>query len=127
MSYFDSGLWLGLIKRQVGERHGLRICLFVSYGSTRGPEVGAFGAGSPLHNIPIQQRISIIKSDLPDAPSIGLYYTRSEFEDATRRICKQRSLRLSDDAFDYGFSLSSGHPGAVTGIIGMIEKSRHWR
>jgi hypothetical protein len=122
MSYYDSGLWLGLIKRHVGARHGLRICLFVSYGSTRGPEAGAFGAGSPLHNIPTQQQVSIVKSDLPDAPPIGIYYTRDEFDDAARRICKSLSLRLDDDAIDYVFSLSNGHPGAVTGIIGMIEK-----
>jgi hypothetical protein len=38
-----SGLWLGLIKRQVGRRLGLRICLFVSYSSTVGLKVGAFG------------------------------------------------------------------------------------
>ena len=120
MSYYDSSLWLGLIKRQVGERLGLRICLFVSYGSTRGPEAGAFGAGSPLHNMPTQQQVSIVKSDLPDAPPIGIYYTRDELDDAARRICKSLSFRLDDDAIDYVFSLSNVHPGAVTGIIGMV-------
>jgi hypothetical protein len=43
--------------------------------------------------------------------------TRDEFEDAARRICKEYSLPLNDDAMDYVFSLSNGHPGAVTGII----------
>jgi hypothetical protein len=122
MSYYDSGLWLGLIKAQSGDSHGLRICLFVCYGSAEsGPEFGAFG-GSPLAHIGIQQRVSITKSHHPDCPPISLYYARDEYEDAVRRICKKESLRLNDDAIEYVFSLSNGHPGAITGIIGMVNK-----
>jgi hypothetical protein len=58
----------------------------------------AFGAGSPLAHISIQQRVSVIKSDLPDSPPISLYYTRHEFMDAVSRICKEDSLQLSDGA-----------------------------
>jgi hypothetical protein len=122
MSYYDSGLWLGLIKTQSGKKHGLRICLFVCYGSVKsGPEDYAFGFGTTLAQFGNQQRVSIIKSGLPFSPPISLFYTRHEFEDAVRRTCKKKSLQLNDDAINYVFSLSNGHPGAVDGILGMIQ------
>jgi hypothetical protein len=125
MSYHDSGLWLGFIKAQSGRGFGPRICLFASYGSpTGGPNDEAFGTGTPLPYFGPYQRVSIAKSRIPFSPSISLFYSRDEFEDALQRICNnpERVLTLHSNAMDYIFSLTSGHPAAVVGVLGMIYK-----
>jgi hypothetical protein len=98
MSYYDSGLWLARsYKDTEREEPGLRICLFFCYGSIISePE---FGAGSPLAHISIQQRVSVIKSDLPDSPPISLYCTRHEFNDLSNYIYRLTAMRSSIGRF----------------------------
>ncbi|KAJ5854814.1 hypothetical protein N7534_007357 [Penicillium rubens] len=112
MSYGDDGLWLGLIKSQSGRHEGPRIALFTSYGSpTTGPEV--ILAGSPLAFLGPQQRIA-------------LFYNREEFDDVISRYYQDgRSLlKLDDGASEYLFNLTNGHPGAVDGVLNMLQKYR---
>lgn len=123
MSYHDSGLWFGLIKSQSGRRFGPRICIFTSYGSpTGGP--ADYAVGSPLAYLGVQQRISITPSKIKDSPQIALFYNREEFDDVINRICNDLRcpLRLHHNAYDYIFSLTNGQPGAVDGILKMLQK-----
>ena len=127
MSYGDDGLWLGLIKSQSGRRYGPRIALFTSYGSpTTGPEVTL--AGSPLAFLGAQQRVSITPSIIRYSPKIALFYNREEFDDVVSRYCQDdRSLlKLDDGASDYLFNLTNGHPGAVDGVLNMLQKVCFW-
>ncbi|KAN0075628.1 hypothetical protein V8E54_006898 [Elaphomyces granulatus] len=80
--------------------------------------------GSPLGHLGVQQRVSITVSAIQDSPSISLFYSRTEFEDVVRRLCargKER-LPLHKGAIDYIYTLTSGHPGAVKAVVGMLEK-----
>ncbi|KAF8246934.1 hypothetical protein K440DRAFT_601858 [Wilcoxina mikolae CBS 423.85] len=123
MSYGDQGLWLGFVKTQNGRRSGPRICVFTSYGSPSGGP-SDFTQGSPLSFLGVEQRVSITISPMENSPRIGLFYSRDEFDDVVRRLSAdpRRPLRLHTDAKDYVFELTSGHAGAVEGVIGMIER-----
>lgn len=126
MSYGDEGLWLGLIKSQSGRHEGPRIALFTSYGSpTTGPEV--ILPGSPLASLGPQQRVSITPSIIRYSPKIALFYNRKEFDDVVSRYCQDPSLlKLDDGASDYLFNLTNGHPGAVDGVLNMLQKVCFW-
>jgi hypothetical protein len=127
MSYGDNGLWLGLIKSQSGSREGPRIALFTSYGNpTTGPEVNLIG--SPLAFLGPQQRVSITPSNIQYSPKIALFYNSGEFNDVVSRHCQDdRSLlKLDDGASDYLFNLTNGHPGAVDGVLNMLQNVCLW-
>ena len=123
MSYDNNGLWLGFIKTQIGKKFGPRICYFSSYGSSTGAASNP-SAGSPLGFLGLEKRISITVSPLPDAPPISLFYTKSEFDDAVRRQCAdvRNPLPLAEDARDYIFKLTNGHPGAVGAMIETLTR-----
>jgi hypothetical protein len=123
MSYGDQGLWLDFVKMQNGRRSGPRICVFTSYGSPSGGP-SDFAQGTPLSFLGVEQRVSITVSPMKNSPRIGLFYSRDEFDDVVRRLSAdpRRPLCLHTDAKDYVFELTSGHPGAVDGMIGMIER-----
>lgn len=123
MSYGDAGLWLGFVKTQNGSRWGPRICIFTSYGSPSGGPYD-FANGSPLSFLEIGQRVSITAPPAEVSPGIGLFYSRDEFNDVVQRLSAdpRRPLRLHIDAKDYVFELTSGHSGAVDGVIGMLEQ-----
>ncbi|CRG90461.1 hypothetical protein PISL3812_07505 [Talaromyces islandicus] len=127
MSYGDNGLWLGIIKSQSGNRWGPRIALFTSYGSpTTGPEENPL-PGSPLAFLGSHQRISITPSNVRFSPKIALFFDREEYNDVVSRHCGDSAslLKLDDKAHDYIYSLTSGHPGAVDGVLNMLEKLYH--
>ena len=127
MSFHYHDLWLGFVKTQSDTNLGPRICVFSSYGS---PTVAAEGFdydrinGSPLAHLGVQQRVSITVSVIEGSPSIYLFYTRTEFEDAVRRLCTRvrKPLPLHKGAIDYIFTLTKGHPGAVKAVVKMIQK-----
>lgn len=123
MSYDNLELWLGFIKTQIGRKYGPRICYFSSYGSSTGA-ASCPSAGSPLGFLGLEKRISITVSPLPDSPPISLFYNKPEFDDAVRRLCAdiRHPLPLADDARDYIFRLTDGHPGAVSGFIEALTK-----
>lgn len=123
-SFNDADLWQGFIKTQSGRGCGPRLCLFTAYGSPRdGPRYGI--GTTPVYFGP-QQRVSISVSNVQFAPSIGLFYTRCEFDDVLQRRCNDPCsvLPLESDAKDYIFHLTNGHPGAVDGVLGMVQKVR---
>lgn len=126
MSYGNNELWLGFIKTQIGKKSGPRICYFSSYGSSTGAASNP-SAGSPLGFLGLEKRISITVSPLPDSPPISLFYTKSEFDDAVRRQCGdiRNPLPLAEDARDYLFKLTNGHPGAVDAIIETLTRVRY--
>jgi hypothetical protein len=127
MSFHYRDLWLRFVKAQSDTNLGPRICVFSSYGS---PTAAAEGFdydhnnGTPLAHLGVQQRVSITVSDIQDSPSICLFYTRTEFEDAVRRLCTRvlKPLPLHKEAIDYIYTLTRGHPGAVKAVVKMIQK-----
>lgn len=123
-SYHDVGLWVGFIKSLSGSHYGPRVCLFSSYGSPeQGPDDDDYGATTPVRFGP-HQRVSITQSRLDFSPPVSLFYSRSEFDDVSKRKCgdPRRPLPLSPDATEYIFHLTNGHPGAVEGVLEMVEK-----
>lgn len=123
MSYDNYELWLGFIKTQIGRDFGPRICYFSSYGSSAGA-ASSPSAGSPLGFLGLEKRISITVSPLPDSPPISLFYNKAECDDAIQRLCAdiRKPLPLADDARDYIFRLTNGHPGAVRALIETLRK-----
>lgn len=124
MSYGDSGLWLGMIKSQSGNPWGPRVAIFTSYGSpTTALEESPY-LGSPLAYLGSHLRISITPSNLQFSPKIALFYDREEYYDVVSRYCGDSAclLKLDKKAHDYVYSLTSGHPGAVHGVLRMLTK-----
>ncbi|CAP86468.1 Pc20g11390 [Penicillium rubens Wisconsin 54-1255] len=60
----------------------------------------------------------------PILPKIALFYNREEFDDVISRYYQDdRSLlKLDDGASEYLFNLTNGHPGAVDGVLNMLQK-----
>ncbi|KZN86626.1 hypothetical protein EN45_051600 [Penicillium chrysogenum] len=63
----------------------------------------------------------------PILPKIALFYNREEFDDVISRYYQDdRSLlKLDDGASEYLFNLTNGHPGAVDGVLNMLQKVYH--
>jgi hypothetical protein len=126
LSYDDGDIWGSFIKNQHGRYgNGPRICVFSSYGSpSTAIEELSFGPGSPPIHLGPGQRVSIAPSRIQGAPPISLFYTREEYDDVVSRICNDYEcpIRLHLHAVEYIFSLTSGHPGAVEGILSMLKK-----
>lgn len=120
-SYSDLKLWLGFIKTQSCATSGPRICLFSSYGSpATGPTHNPHGS-TPIH-FGASKRVSISVSSNPLAPNIGLFYSKEEFNDVIRLRCADPIQKLAIDpaASDYLYSITNGHPGAVTSLLGYL-------
>lgn len=119
-----SGLWSGFIKQQAYANAGPRICLFSSYGS---PSTGATKRrdGTTPHIFDVSRRVSITLSSVLESPDICLFYNEEEFEDVVTRICKNPTARFKLDpaAHKYLYSITSGHPGAVTGLLYLIFRT----
>ena len=123
MSYGNNELWLVFIKTQIGRKFGPRICYFASYGSSTGA-ASSPNAGSPLGFLGLEKRISITVSSIPDSPPISLFYNISELDDVVQRLCAdaRNPLPLAEDARDYIFRLTNGHPGAVGAMIETLAR-----
>ncbi|KAF5863447.1 hypothetical protein ETB97_010078 [Aspergillus alliaceus] len=61
---------------------------------------------------------------IQDSPSISLFYNQGEFNEVIQRICSnvRRPLALHQEASDYIYTLTSGHPGAVDAVLDMLQK-----
>lgn len=120
-SYQDSRLWLGIIKTQSGRTSGPKICLFSSYGSpTTGPTQYPHGS-TPIY-FGGSQRVSISVSHSSNAPNICLFYNEEEFGEVVRLRCTdpRHKFAIAPAASDYLYSITNGHPGAVTSLLGYI-------
>ena len=116
-----SGLWSGFIKQQAYANAGPRICLFSSYGS---PSTGATERrdGTTPHIFDVSRRVSITLSNVPQSPDICLFYNEEEFEDVVTRTCEDPITRFRFDsaAHKYLYSVTSGHPGAVSALLYLV-------
>lgn len=120
-SYQDSRLWLGIIKTQSGRISGPKICLFSSYGSpTTGPTQYPHGS-TPIY-FGGSQRVSISVSHTCNAPNISLFYNQEEFSEVVRLRCTdpKHKFAITPSASDYLYSITNGHPGAVTSLLGYL-------
>ena len=117
-SYQDLRLWLGIIKTQSCRGNGAKICLFSSYGSpTTGPIQYPHGS-TPIH-IGASQRVSISVSQNSNSPDISLFYNEAEFSEVVSLRCANPTSKFAIDpaACDYLYSITNGHPGAVTSLL----------
>ncbi|KAL4814713.1 hypothetical protein BDW67DRAFT_165469 [Aspergillus spinulosporus] len=126
-TYSDTEFWNTVIKERVyGKREDIKFCLFCSYGSP--------STGVDEHNdmftpavFKRSQRVTLTpQSSSPPMepfppPSIGLFFTADEFKDAVQQICAdtkfEAGFTLDNDAGDYLFSLTDGHPGGVESLL----------
>lgn len=128
MSYSDRGLWSVLIKSQhwqSGNPFGPRICIFAAYGSPgAGPEQER-PVRTPLGSLDPAQRVSITRLSLTGSPEIALFYDEHELFDVIRRYSADDGtprLQLNSAAQARVLYLTNGHPGAVSGLLGMLRQ-----
>ncbi|KAJ5899609.1 hypothetical protein N7495_004353 [Penicillium taxi] len=129
-TFSDEQLWYCLVKKQSLSPTGPQICILTSYGS---PLFGLddITLGSPPALLGAQQRVSITPSLLRFSPKISLFYNHNEFEDVVDKFCspdhqyRTPLLRLDKSARKYIFDLTSGHPGAVDGVLSMLVQFYH--
>jgi hypothetical protein len=124
-SFTDMEFWNRLVMKALQRQCRPRICLFSCGGSPiSGTDQESFallqsGPFFPRH------RVSILPSAIEDSPSFGLFFTRDEFDDVIRRFCASPvhnpRLRLEASAKDTIFEMTRGHPGAVNGILQMLQ------
>ena len=121
-TYIHTNFWLEFIKERSGSRWGTKVCLFASYGSpTTGP-VDYPDNSAPVY-LGFPQRVGITPSLVDTGPQFGLFYTMDEFEDVLKRHNEYSTtpLPLSAEAKLYLFRMTNGHPGAVDGLIGLLQ------
>lgn len=113
-TYKDLNLWLGLIKTQCGGSTGPRLCLFSLYGSPTTGRTEYPPEAAPVRFLP-EQRVSITDT------SPRLYYTRQEYTDAVRRRCSDPNhCPFDEEAKDYVWDITQGHPAATGALISYI-------
>ncbi|KAL4737754.1 hypothetical protein BDV11DRAFT_216432 [Aspergillus similis] len=98
-TYLDTEFWNLLIKQRVyGKGDDIKFCLFCSYGS---PSTGVDGQN--------------------DMFTPAVLKPTDEFKDAVQQICAdtkfEAGFKLDDDAGDYLFSMTNGHPGGVESLL----------
>ncbi|WEW54602.1 hypothetical protein PRK78_000022 [Emydomyces testavorans] len=121
-SYSDKLFWFAILKSLSRSTSPLRICLFSSYGSpSSGSDVRA--NRTPVNFGP-EQRVSISVSLMDNSPPICLFYSPEEFDDTVQRLSDTRKVKfpLDEDARQFLFDLTNGHPGAVDGLFERIYK-----
>ncbi|KAI9037477.1 uncharacterized protein KD926_000271 [Aspergillus affinis] len=130
MSYGDMIFWNKIIKERMDDGLGfkIRICLFCTYGSPR-TAVERQEFGYTPRNFGQAQRVTLTPQLGIDSPQIGLFYTKSEFNDVISRIIRYKfieSFTLNNDAKRYLFSLTAGQPGGLESVMSYIYKEyRH--
>ena len=121
-SYTDEVLWNTVLKERQATTcvYNFRLCLFCSYGN---PNTGLDETFFTPVNLSHGKRISLTPQSLQGSPSIGLFYDKEEFKDAVSRLlafqCPEE-FSFDEDAQDYIFTLSNGHPGAVSSIVNIL-------
>ncbi|KAF3407560.1 hypothetical protein DPV78_000940 [Talaromyces pinophilus] len=72
----------------------------------------------------MRQCVSLTPLAAEGLPSIGLFYTRREFDDVVTKLCCYSDpvvqYQIERDARDYIFDLTNGHPGPVKSIVPYI-------
>ena len=127
-TYKDNRFWNRIVKDiWGGVGYPIKLCLFCSYGSpSKGIPYDNKGTYTPARFSP-NQRVSLTPSFAFDTPQIGLFYGKDEYEEVVTRFCSSQFVEkytISGDARNYIFSLTNGHPGAVTSIMTYLFKVR---
>lgn len=121
-TYFDQEFWLDVVKAQASGGTGPRLCIFSSYGN---PTTGIpnYPPGSPPAVIPPEQRVALHRSNIPGSPCISLCFSRAELKNVIRRLTAplNKALPLTEKAREYILELTQGHPGAVRGVIDLLQ------
>ena len=119
-TYNDNMFWNTIMKDThsfYGAPINFKLCLFCSYGNPRtGPDSTYF----PPEIIMNGQRISLTPENQYNSPPIGLFYSKDEFNDVVSRSLAYRyteKFSFDEQALDYIFALSNGHPGAVGSLL----------
>ena len=124
-TYSDSLFWNRMLKDILGYGRNVRVCLFSSYGSPRTgiPESACRGKWTPVR-FGRASCVSLVPSAIPNAPQIGLFFSRDEFEISWAKACTDPSMTyvFEEAARQYIFLLTNGHPGAVKSMAGYLCK-----
>ncbi|EYE91450.1 crinkler effector domain-containing protein [Aspergillus ruber CBS 135680] len=122
VAYNDTALWNTITKekRSLTCLYNFRLCLFCSYGSPRtGPDQTFFTPVTLFDG----QRISLTPQNQSRSPNIGLFYDKEEFKDVDSRLLTYKyseRFTFDEDAQDYIFALTNGHPGVVESIVNVL-------
>jgi hypothetical protein len=127
-TYGDHTFWNHIVKSIHGALdYQIKLCLFSSYGS---PSDG-LPYNPTDHATPVQfgpsQCLPLTPSAELGSPSIGLFYTKEEFDDVVTIICSGDLVErytIDRDARNYIFNLTSGHPGAVRSVLSYLFQVR---
>lgn len=118
-SYNDAILWNEILKsRCYGKGEEIMFCLFCSYGSpSTGVETTTCEFTPAILNP--EQRVTLTPQTNAAAPDFGLFFSKTEFYDATSRIGSKKipPIILQTDAIEYLFSFTNGHPGALESMM----------
>lgn len=127
LSYTYNTFWNDLIKNMPDSLdNNFFILLLSSYGSPSAVAVPPQPGSSPVVLSP-QCRISI-RPLLHTNPLVGLYFTRKEFDDTLRRysqtfVSSGQPFFLSEDASNYVWQFTNGHPSAVRFLLEYLAHS----
>lgn len=94
------------------------MCLFSSFGSSLTGHTEYPKGSFPVYFSP-EQRVSLTVSSVPGTPDICLLYNREELDDAMLRlgVLRKMSWEFTPDVRDYLYSITNGHPGAVSSLV----------
>lgn len=123
-SYQFHGFWNDFIKMQAsGAQAGPYIAMFSSFGSPAATVVPFPGSAPPY--LSLEQRLSMHPRD--NSRAVSLYFRRTEFDDVIQRVCRpahaHEPLLPGKDLVDYLYKITSGHPGCVRAMLGVLIQS----
>ncbi|KAL2820673.1 hypothetical protein BJX63DRAFT_280234 [Aspergillus granulosus] len=118
-SYSDVDFWNHVIKDilQGCSRADLKLCLFSSYGS---PSTGVERVIYHPATFMLKQRVTLTIQ--PNGPQLALFFNKAEAYHAIDSIIKHRYYpqllpTFDNNAKEYLFLLTNGHPGAIEALI----------
>ena len=127
-SYEYFNFWDQFIKPLASsELVGPFILLFSSFGSPTEVPVESSG-GSASVELSAAQRVFIRPLSYTN-PSVSIYFTRDEFNDAVARSCKYHSEKegnpflLSPELLQFVWEFTNGHPGGVRAVLDTLIQS----
>ncbi|KAL2814334.1 hypothetical protein BJX63DRAFT_203552 [Aspergillus granulosus] len=123
-SYPDFFFWNSIIKPLLSGLfyRQVRFCLFSSYGN---PSTGVEQVIGSYHPVTFgsQRRVSLTIQ--PKGPPFALFFTEPEFHSVIDKIIANNhplsNITLDNDAKDYLFSLTNGHPGGTKSLVDLIS------
>lgn len=124
MTYSNVYFWNTFLKL-IDKTQGVYVVLFSSYGSPGRRPIDLVGVTPPI--LHPDQRISLMWTVSPGFGPVGLLFTREEAAEVVALATEhhQDTPNFAPELLDWLYELSTGHAGALDGLIQILLKGMY--